>query len=101
MDEVWQSLFTIFLFCNERRTNNKEFGLQILSIIFVSELVVPDFPNLCEVLMSEQEKANIHSAYQMAAEMTYLVAVGLSKAKEKSEARKMHRDRKNRKPFSN
>lgn len=56
---------------------------------------------LSEVLMSEQEKASIHSAYQMAAEMTYIVAVGLSKAKEKSEARKMHRHRKNLTPFSN
>ncbi|WP_166482004.1 hypothetical protein [Scytonema sp. UIC 10036] len=51
--------------------------------------------------MSEQEKANIHSAYQIAAEMTYIVAVGLSKAREKSEARKMHRHQKNRTPFSN
>ncbi|WP_148662693.1 hypothetical protein [Scytonema hofmannii] len=101
LDEVERSLFTIFLFCNQRRTTNKEFGLQILRIIFVSGRVVPDFCTLCEVLMSEQEKANIHSAYQIAAEMTYLVAVGLSKAKEKSEARKMHRHRNNRTPFSN
>ncbi|GAB1540305.1 hypothetical protein NUACC21_29740 [Scytonema sp. NUACC21] len=51
--------------------------------------------------MSEQEKADIKLAYQTAAEITYIIAVGLSKAMEKSEARKRHRNhRKDKAVFS-